>query len=53
MDGAHAVRQGPVRASRVTPSTADTADTAATVSRSTSVVPEAPRTGLRALHGHG
>ncbi|WP_156365748.1 hypothetical protein [Nocardiopsis sp. NRRL B-16309] len=50
MDGAHAVRQGPVRASRVLPAPAGAA---ATVSRSTSAVPEAPRTGLRALHGHG
>ncbi|NYJ37385.1 hypothetical protein [Nocardiopsis aegyptia] len=50
MDDAHAVKQGPLRASRVMLAPARPA---AAVSRSTSVVPEAPRTGLRALHGHG
>ncbi|MFD6951644.1 MULTISPECIES: hypothetical protein [unclassified Nocardiopsis] len=50
MADTHAVEQGPFRTALVLGSA--TAGSS-TVSRSTSVLPEAPRTGLTALHGHG
>ncbi|NYH50731.1 MULTISPECIES: hypothetical protein [Nocardiopsis] len=50
MADTRAVEQGPFRTAHIPGST--TAGPPA-VSRSTSVLPEAPRTGLTALHGHG
>jgi hypothetical protein len=50
MADTRAVEQGPSRTALVVgPATAG----CSTVSLSTSVLPEAPRTGLTALHGHG